>query len=254
MGGGEFVLWRRRNLTLSREVLQKLASFDTPTICNIIELFGIRPRNTGFMDGHIRAIFPEMKPAVGYAATATFRSANPPQGMDIYSALENQVAKFAELSGPAFVVFQDLDFPPNGATVGEIMCTSYQTFGSVGLVTSGGVRDVDQVKKIGYPMFANSIICAHANCHILHLHIPVHVGGITINADDLLHADCNGVTTVPVEIAADIADVGDEYVAAEMIVLEALHTFGANMQQFQLARIESKVKMESLRMRVTRKV
>ena len=55
--------------------LAALAKFDTPTICNTIELFEVRPRTAGYMDGRVRACFPEMAPAVGYAATATMRCA-----------------------------------------------------------------------------------------------------------------------------------------------------------------------------------
>src|ERR1035438_7585156 len=50
--------------------LAALAKFDTPTICNTIELFAVRSRTAGYMDGRVRACFPEMAPAVGYAATA----------------------------------------------------------------------------------------------------------------------------------------------------------------------------------------
>ena len=57
--------------------LKALASFDTPTICNTIELFEVRPRSAGYMDSRIRACFPEMRPAVGYAATVTMRCAEP---------------------------------------------------------------------------------------------------------------------------------------------------------------------------------
>ena len=35
---------------ISPIVLKKLATFDTPTICNIIELFDVRPHDTGYMD------------------------------------------------------------------------------------------------------------------------------------------------------------------------------------------------------------
>ena len=40
---------------VSPETLKKLGAFDTPTICNIIELFDVRPRNLGFMDARIKA-------------------------------------------------------------------------------------------------------------------------------------------------------------------------------------------------------
>jgi len=107
---------------ISLAVLDKLRGFDTPTICNVIELFDIRPRTTGFMDGRIRTCFPEMPPIVGFAATATFRSsAPPPPGTDVYDNIEVQVARFGELSGPPIVVFQDLDDPAVSATFGEIM-------------------------------------------------------------------------------------------------------------------------------------
>jgi hypothetical protein len=56
-------------------VLDTLRKYDTPTICNVLELFDHRPRTAGYMDRRIQACFPKMPPMVGYAATATFRSA-----------------------------------------------------------------------------------------------------------------------------------------------------------------------------------
>lgn len=237
--------------SVSAETLARLARFDTPTICNVIELFDIRPRNTGFMDGRIRACFPEMPAIVGYAATATFRSsAPPPPGMDVYDHIEVQVKRFAELSGPPIVVFQDLDDPAVSATFGEIMCTTYQTFGSIGLITSGAGRDLDQVRQIGYPVFTGGTICAHGYCHTPDVHVPVRVGGVMVYPDDLLHADLNGVTTIPKEIASEAVEVGDAYVAAEMVILDALREFGPNQQKLHEARIESKRQMDVLRERV----
>src|SRR5262245_35499646 len=97
------------------------------------------------MDRTIQAAFPEMPPVVGFAATASFRSSTP-QKASSYAALDSQVAEFAKLPGPAFVAFQDHDEPPVGATFGEVMCSTYKAFGAVGLITSGGGRDLLQVK------------------------------------------------------------------------------------------------------------
>jgi 4-hydroxy-4-methyl-2-oxoglutarate aldolase len=207
-------------MPITRETLAKLGQFDTPTICNVIELFDVRPRHVGFMDHRIRAAFPEMPPMVGFASTAAFRSSGPPAGGDAYGDLTRQVETFAELPGPAVVVFQDLDDPPVGATFGEVMCSVYKAFGAVGLVTSGGGRDLDQVRALGFPAFTGSTICAHAWCHILNVGLPVHVGGLAVGTGDLLHGDLNGVSSVPVEIATEAAGVADEFVAAERIVLD----------------------------------
>ena len=61
-------------------VLERLRGFDTATICNVIELFHIRPRNQGYMDHRIHCNFPHLPPMVGYACTAAFRSDAPPVG------------------------------------------------------------------------------------------------------------------------------------------------------------------------------
>ena len=42
-------------MTISQATLDKLAKYDTPTICNIIELFDVRPRTAGYMDARIQA-------------------------------------------------------------------------------------------------------------------------------------------------------------------------------------------------------
>lgn len=238
---------------ITPEVLKKLGTFDTPTICNIIEIFDIRPRNTGFMDSRIRACFPEMPPIVGFAATAAFRSSAPSPNPDVYDNLEVQVQRFAELSGPPIVVFQDLDDPAVSATFGEIMCTTYQTFGAVGLITSGAGRDLDQVRRIGFPVFTNGTISAHGYCHTIYVHEMVRVGGVNIRPDDLLHADVNGVTTIPKEIACEVAEIGDAYVAAEAVIMDALREFGPDLKKLHEARLESKRQMDALRQQVSRK-
>lgn len=127
---------------LAKEELCLLGKYDTPTVCNVIELFDIRPRNSGYMDRRIKACFPDLPPIVGYAATATFRASAPPTGGDAYATLDRQIAAFEEIASPPIVVFEDLDDPPAAATFGEIMCTSYQKFGAAGLITSGAGRDL----------------------------------------------------------------------------------------------------------------
>ena len=96
---------------LSQADLDLLRKYDTPTICNVIELFEVRPHNAGYMDARIRACFPELPPMVGYASTATFRSAAPARSGDVYTSIDRQVEQFGELPGPAVVVFQDWTAP-----------------------------------------------------------------------------------------------------------------------------------------------
>ena len=52
---------------------------------------------------------------------------------------------------------------------------------------------------------------------ILHVGQTIRVAGLNVSQGDLLHGDGNGVTRIPVAIAADVAD---EFVAAEKIILD----------------------------------
>src|ERR1700732_3217278 len=89
--------------------LELLRKYDTPTVCNVVELFDRCSRTAFYMDSRIQACFPKLPVMVGYAATATFRSASPPRSGNVYAGLADQLAAFAELPGQAVVVFQDLD-------------------------------------------------------------------------------------------------------------------------------------------------
>ena len=223
---------------ISKETLTNLAKYDTPTVCNVIELFDVRPRNLGYMNDSIRACFPKLPPMVGFALTSTFRSLDPPRSGAAYGGLTEQVEKFAELPGPPVVVFQDLDEPTASATFGEVMCTMYKYFGSAGLITSGAGRDIDQVAALDYPVFTNGTICSHGYCHIPQINVPVTVGGIAIHPGDLLHGDVNGVSTIPFEIASEIPDACAELMRAEQVVLDYCKGSGITPKGLSAARDE----------------
>ena len=235
---------------LSSSDLDLLRSYDTPTICNVMELFEIRPRHLGYMDARIRACFPEMPPMVGFACTATFRAAAPPLEGSVYSSLDRHVAGFADVPSPPVVVFQDLDDPTVAATFGEVMCTTYKRFGAAGLITSGAARDLDQVRRLGFPCFSNGVVCSHGYAHFVDVNVPVRVGGVAIAPGDLLHGDANGVTTIPLQIASDVAHACAEYCAAEQVMMDYCKRPDATPAGFSEARAESRRRIAALSERV----
>ena len=237
---------------VSSNLLDELRQFDTPTICNAIELFDVRSRISGYMNASIRSCFPELPPMVGFALTSTFRShQSPPRGSS-YAGLDGQLLAFDQLDGPPVIVFQDLDVPSTAATFGEVMCTTYQQFGARGLVTSGTGRDLDQVRAIGFPTFTNGACCSHGYCQIIDVGIAVSVGGITVSTGALLHGDCNGITTIPLEIASEVPDVCRELADAERIVLNYVREPGRTVAGFVKARAEMADQFNVIRRRVSR--
>lgn len=206
---------------LCADVLTSLSKYDTPTICNAIELFNVRSHTNGYMDGSISCCFPQLPPMVGYAVTATFRASDS-SGGGCYQTLIEQVEDVLALGVPAVVVIEDLDKPSVAATFGDMMCSSYKAFGVVGIISSGAGRDLEQVEAIGLPAFAGSMICSHGYCSIVETGTPVQVGGITIEPGELLHGDRNGVTTIPHEIASEVPEACATVVESEKSVLDYL--------------------------------
>lgn len=221
---------------VSAEVLARLKKYDTPTICNVVELWDLRSRSRGYTDKSINACYPKLPPMVGYALTTTFRSMEPPKGVDAYAGIGGQLEAFEQYNGPPVIVFQDLDQPCASATFGEVMCTTYKAYGAAGLVTSGTGRDIEQVAVLDFPCFTNGSICAHGYCHMLHINVPITVGGMTVFPGELLHGDLNGITTIPLEIASEVPDACDELAAAEKIVLDYVKGPNINVKGFNEAR------------------
>ena len=236
---------------LSASQLAELGAYDTPTVCNVIELFGARPHTAGYMDGRVKSCFPRLDPMVGFAVTATYRAAAPTDMVDPYKQVEAQIRQFADLPGPAVVVIQDLDDPPVAATFGEMMCTAYKGFGAAGLITSGAGRDLLQVQALGFPVFTSGTICSHGYCCLADIGTPVRVGGIVVRPGDLLHGDANGVTTIPLDIAGRVADACREFVDTELPMLEYFkNTTSPTMEGYVEARDEGMRRARVLRERL----
>jgi len=201
--------------TVSKSVIKELRRYDSPTVCNVIELFKVRPQNKGFLHHAIRALFPELPPMVGHAVTITFRSAKPGRRPAGYNEIATHVEALLAVPPPRVVVFQDLDDEPVGATFGEMLATTYRAFGCVGIITSGGARDTEAIRRMGLPLFARERCVSHGYPQYLAVNTPVRVGGVRIMPGDLLHGDGDGVTTVPNVLAPQIARMCAEFIAAE---------------------------------------
>jgi len=198
---------------LDRATLEALRRYDSPTLSNAIETFDIRPRDEGFANMDIQCLFPELGPMVGYAATATIRAVGRGAGGGDHSPLWGLVRSLPE---PRVVVIQDLDDPPgHGAFWGEVQSTIYKALGCAGTVTDGCVRDLKEVREMGFQFFARGPGVSHAYVRLESVGEPVSVGGLTVRPGDLVHADQHGVLLIPAEIAAELPAAADRIVERE---------------------------------------
>jgi regulator of RNase E activity RraA len=203
---------------LNQEQLNELKKFDAPTICNAIEFFSVRPKTSGFMNTKIKKVFHNSKRTVGYACTGKFSTLHPPTEEqkklnDLYYGQLHASPK------PSITVLQDMDPAPTGSFWGEVQATTHLSLGCEGVVTSGGVRDLDEVEPLGFEYYAARILVSHAYVHLVEVGGPVDVGGLTVLPGELVFADKHGIVVIPEKVAPYLADACRAAAAAEQPVL-----------------------------------
>jgi 4-hydroxy-4-methyl-2-oxoglutarate aldolase len=194
-------------------LLAALARYDSPTLSNAIETFDVRNRDDGFTSQEIRCQFPDLPAVVGYAATVTVRSHEPPLNPLEPAHLWQHVRS---IDGPRFLVAQDLDDPEGiGAMWGEVQATIFKALGCVAIATDGVVRDLPEVRAMGLQLYATGTTASHAYAHFESAGHGVSIGGLAVRPGDLLHADRHGILLIPQEIAEQLPAAADRIIATE---------------------------------------
>ena len=210
----------RPTTPLSEAELDALAAWPSPAIANAIETFDVRPRTEGFMGPDILGRFPELRPIVGYAVTAKIRASVPPGEDPDTKSRADWLRHIASVPGPRIVVMQDLDDPPLGSYWGEVNGNIHRAMGCLGVITDGGVRDLDEVRALGFQFVAKEVLVSHAYVHLVEIGGPVTVGGLEVHPGDLLHADQHGVMHIPHDIAGEVAAAAQAVEDRERTIIE----------------------------------
>lgn len=218
--------------TLTADELAALSALTTPTVANAIEVFDLQDRSVGFLNPTVRAVVPGEGSMVGYACTAKMRAAEPAApGED--SLRRRLWEHIRSMPAPRVIVVEDLDEPPVGALWGEVQSNIHRALGCVGIVTNGGVRDLDEVRALGFRFFAGEVMVSHAYARVVDVGGPVTVGGLTVRPGDLLHGDQHGVAVIPPQIARELPRAAREIEAEERAIIDL-----CNAPDFDLERLD----------------
>src|SRR6195256_1345662 len=191
----------------TQKTLAALREIDTPTITNVVATYPTNPLCLGlynpwtenwYTDISIRCMYPEMGPVVGFAVTCVYGMPDPnyPNRLsysDVIEALD-QGPK------PTVLVIQQ-KWPPEifnkAGLAGEIMTTSAQAVGCLGLLSNGPSRDVDAIRRLRFQMLLGGVTAGHGAMGVMAVQVPVSVGGMDGAPGDVIHMDENGAVKFP---------------------------------------------------------
>jgi regulator of RNase E activity RraA len=123
------------------------------------------------------------------------------------------------------------------AGVGGLMGTAMSARGFAGAVVDGGVRDLAQLKRIGFPVYATGVVPSTAVSHyrFAGVNVPLDVDGTRVAAGDIVVADLDGVVVVPRARAAEVLVLAQKLDNSEHSMypyIEKFHSIVEAVKQF----------------------
>ena len=219
------------------KLLKITSKYDTPTMCNAMDVILGTRTATGFTRNSVVAAQTSTKPIVGFAKTAKIRASSPPliSQKEINNIRMEYYEYIVKNEENPVVVIEDTDFPNCiGAFWGELNVAVHKGLKIKGTVTNGLLRDLGMLDS-GYQVIAGSIGPSHAFVHLTELDTPVNILGLEIKPGDFIHADQHGAMTVPKKHLDALPHALDLVVKKEVPILEAARQRDFNIEKLKKA-------------------
>jgi len=155
------------------------------------------PAHEWYMGGSIGSLTSTVGPTVGVAMTLEMDTSTPGNqaDMDLYYDLLKAIE---QSSSPVVAIMKAVGSRPNHECIlGDGMVKMMHSVGCVGVVTDGGVRDIDGILTVPFGVYARGRTIHHCAIRCTRLNHPVAIGGITVYPGDLIHANSGGVIKIP---------------------------------------------------------
>ncbi len=187
--------------------------------------------DVGVMDPEIAPLWRDVKDMshrfAGIAVTVRYGPTNKPMhpGADLtkpenydvyrewrgmwYSQLSTE--PFQEFIKNGSVIVMDNQDDNDAGSTGSKNIMEWKKKGAVGLVTVGGIRDIDEIIRQKNPVYTNYIKRGRGERigrnELIDVQRPVVVGGVLVTPGDIIVADSDGVVVVPRGVAARVGQI-----------------------------------------------
>ena len=179
---------------MDRTLLEQLADSGTALICNALDALKI---STPYFDGTISCLSPGLGPLVGQAVTIKLDSSSPGDAHEM-DAFWRMVEEIEKSPLPRIIVVETTGADRyRECVMGDGLAKLFLSVGAVGLVTDGGMRDIQEIIDEGFKVFGLGPVVQHRAMRWSGLNETVRVAGNEVRTGDLIHGDRDGCIVVP---------------------------------------------------------
>jgi regulator of RNase E activity RraA len=181
---------------------QLIEGFRKSTVASVADAVDQIVGERGFMSHDMQPRVPGV--VVGRAITTLLRAAPPDKATPALSAKHS--VEMIDNSKPGEVGVIVVEDGLDVAGLGGLMATTAKVRGMAGVVIDGGLRDVAEVRSLGLPAYARSVVPSSSvgRWATVDKNIPVQCAGVSVKPGDIIVAGEDGVVRVPAERAAEV--------------------------------------------------
>ncbi len=178
-----------------REVIEGFKEVPTSTISDVLDKMGIDGIINGFQHlvSGVRIAGSAFTVKETGGVRGTYTQADVPFGK-LFDMMERGDVMVADIAGRQV------------STLGDMASLALKLKGVAGAVVDGGVRDVEGISRVGFPVYTRHT-CATAaltRLKFLAVNVPVQIGNIRVNPGDVIVADDTAIAVVPADKAKEI--------------------------------------------------
>jgi 4-hydroxy-4-methyl-2-oxoglutarate aldolase len=129
-----------------------------------------------------------------------------------------------EAAAPGEIVVIEQRSGLDAAAWGGILSLGAKRRGLAGVIADGPVRDIDEARTLGFPVYARSATARTARNRIVETETdgPVTIGEVTVRPGDYAIADSSGVALFPAAEAVRVIEAAEAIAAREAAMAAAL--------------------------------
>ena len=191
------------------KLINDFKKYDSATVQNAMILIrGFTSETQDYTGPSLKSFYLGNKAVVGVAITAKVTPLKTQKNVIDWDNYYDEVAK-CDL--PVIGVLQDIEKEKGRAAImGDGMAYKHKAIGAVGVIAEGSIRDLPGIIQAKCPVWGTGRVPGHGPFNLIETQTTVEVANLTINPNDLLIGDGDGITRIPLEIAEETLKVCEE--------------------------------------------